>query len=127
MESLGAQAAAIVSGEEGLDELSTAGPSVVLTVGDVSLPARLVPEDAGLPRHPLSAIRGGDPAYNAVALRRMLSGEAGAYRDAVVLNAAAALVIAGRTEDLVDGAEMAAEAIDGGAANRLLDAWIAYA
>ena len=127
MESLGAEAAAIVSGEEGLDELSTAGPSVVLTVGDVSLPARLVPEDAGLPRHPLSAIRGGDPAYNAVALRRMLSGEAGAYRDAVVLNAAAALVIAGRTEDLVDGAEMAAEAIDGGAANRLLDAWIAYA
>jgi anthranilate phosphoribosyltransferase len=125
--SLGAEAAAVVSGEEGIDELSTAGPSVVVTVGSISLPDQLTPDDAGLPRHPLSAIRGGDPAYNAFALRRLFGGEAGAYRDAVLLNAAAAFVVAGRTDDLVEGADLAAQSLDTGAANRLLDAWIAYA
>jgi anthranilate phosphoribosyltransferase len=127
MESLGAEAAAVVSGEEGLDELSTAGPSVVLSVGAINLPDQLVPEDADLPRHPLAAIRGGDPAYNALRLRQLLAGQHDAYRDAVLLNAAAALVIAGRVDALPDGMRIAAEAIDSGAANRLLDAWIAYA
>jgi anthranilate phosphoribosyltransferase len=60
-------------------------------------------------------------------LRQLLGGQADAYRDAVLLNAAMALVIAGRTDDLTEGAGMAAEALDSGAANRLLDAWIAYA
>ena len=127
MESLGADAAAVVSGEEGLDELSTAGPSVVRNVGAMNLPDQLVPEDAHLPRHPLEAIRGGDPAYNALRLRQLLAGQVDAYRDAVLLNAAAALVVAGSTDSLPDGAQIAAEAIDSGAANRLLDAWIAYA
>ena len=124
---LGAQAAAVVSGEENLDELSTAGASIVVNVGSANLPTRIVPEDAGLPRHPLAAIRGGDPAYNALALRRLLLGETGAYRDAVLLNAAAALMVAGRAANLVDGVEEAAEAIDGGLANTLLDCWIAFA
>ena len=126
LEQLGTEAALVVSGEEGLDELSSAGPSVAIGVGQVALPANITPEDAGLPRHPLSAIRGGDPAHNAAALRRLLQGETGAYRDAVLLNAAAALVVAGRTHDLVDGAAIAAEAIDNTAANTLLDRWIAY-
>ncbi len=126
LEQLGTEAALVVSGEEGLDELSSAGPSVALSVGQVALPASITPEDAGLPRHPLSAIRGGDPVYNAAALRRLLQGEAGAYRDAVLLNAAAALVVAGRTKDLVDGAQIAAEAIDSNTAATLLDRWIAY-
>jgi anthranilate phosphoribosyltransferase len=126
LEQLGTEAALVVSGEEGLDELSSAGPSIALAVGQVSLPASIAPEDAGLPRHPLAAIRGGDPAHNAAALRRLLQGETGAYRDAVLLNAAAALVIAGRTQDLVEGAQIAAEAIDSNAANTLLDRWIAY-
>ena len=126
LEQLGTEAALVVSGEEGLDELSSAGPSVAIGVGQVTLPANITPEDAGLPRHPLSAIRGGDPAHNAAALRRLLQGERGAYRDAVLLNAAAALVVAGRTHDLVDGAAIAADAIDNTAANTLLDRWIAY-
>lgn len=123
---LGTEAALIVSGEEGLDELSCAGPSVAESIGDIDLPKRIVPEDAGLPRQPLSAIRGGDPADNAIALRHLLSGEACAYRDAVLLNAAAALVLAGTCERLPDGAARAAEAIDSGAANDLLDRWIAW-
>ncbi len=124
---LGTESAAVISGEEGLDEISGAGPTIVMRVGDVALPDRIVPEDAGLPRYPLAEIRGGDPEYNALALRRLLAGDVGAYRDAVLLNAAAALVVAGTATDLKDGANIAAEAIDTQKANALLDAWIAYA
>lgn len=123
---LGTECAAVISGEEGLDELSTEGVSIAVNVGTATLPGRIVPEDAGLPRHPLAAIRGGDPAYNALALRRLLQGEHGAYRDAVVLNAAAALMIGGAADTLTDGAARAAEAIDKGLANRLLDCWIDF-
>ncbi|MBB5713947.1 anthranilate phosphoribosyltransferase [Sphingomonas aerophila] len=126
LEQLGTEAALVVSGEEGLDELSGAGPSVAVSVGAISLPGRIAPEDAGLPRSPVSAIRGGDPAHNAMALRLLLTGEQGPYRDAVLLNAAAALVVAGRVTALADGARQAAEALDCGQANALLDRWIAY-
>ncbi|WP_394646449.1 anthranilate phosphoribosyltransferase [uncultured Sphingomonas sp.] len=123
---LGSDAAAVVAGEEGLDEISGAGATRVETVGDVPLPPRIVPEDAGVARHPTIAIRGGDPAYNAAALRRLLGGEPGAYRDAVLLNAAAALVLAGRQTELRAAAAQAAEAIDAGHASLLLDRWIAW-
>ncbi len=126
LEQLGTERAAVISGEEGLDELSTAGPSLAVNVGSADLPRRIVPEDAGLPRHPLAAIRGGDPAYNAAALRRLLDGDPGAYRDAVLLNAAAALVVAAHCTTLTTGAIAAAAAIDDGAARALLDRWIAY-
>jgi anthranilate phosphoribosyltransferase len=126
LEQLGTTRAAVISGEEGLDELSTAGPSIAVNVGSATLPRTIVPEDAGLPRHPLAAIRGGDPAYNAAALRRLLAGEAGAYRDAVLLNAAAALVVADHSPHLTAGAHAAAAALDDGRAGALLDAWIAY-
>ncbi len=119
-------AALVVSGEEGLDELSGAGPSIVESIGAITLPQRIMPEDAGLPRHPIAALRGGDPAHNAAALRRLLLGEKGAYRDAVLLNAAAALMVAGRVDSLADGAEEAREVLDNGLANTLLDCWIAY-
>jgi anthranilate phosphoribosyltransferase len=125
MELLGAETALIVSGEEGLDEISGAGPTIVVPVG-MTMADRIVPEDAGLPRHPISAIRGGDAAHNAAALRALLKGEKSPYRDAVLLNAAAALLIADTATDLIDGAERAAEVIDSGAADRLLDQWIAY-
>jgi anthranilate phosphoribosyltransferase len=124
---LGTEAAFVVSGEEGLDELSGAGPSIVVSIGSAELPRQVTPDDAALPRHPLAAIRGGDPAYNAQRLRALLDGEGGAYRDAVLLNAAAALVLAGTDTHLTDAASRAADAIDSGAAARLLDAWIAYA
>ncbi len=126
LEQLGTERAAVIAGEEGLDELSTAGPSLAVNVGSADLPRRIVPEDAGLPRHPLAAIRGGDPAYNAAALRRLLDGERGAYRDAVLFNAAAALVVAAHSPSLSAGAIAAATAIDDGAAAALLDRWIAY-
>lgn len=122
---LGSEAALVVSGEEGLDEVSGAGPTVVEAIGGATLPARIVPEDAGLPRHPIAAIRGGDPAHNAVALRRLLQGERGAYRDAVLLNAAVALTLVGET--LHSGVARAAAALDEGRAETLLDRWIAWA
>jgi anthranilate phosphoribosyltransferase len=125
LDQLGVAGAAIVAGEEGLDELSPEGASIAVSIGDVRLPARIVPEDAGLQRHPLSALRGGDAAENAAALRRLLQGERGAYRDAVLLNAAAAFVVAGEAIDLREGAEEAAETIDKGLAKALLDCWIA--
>jgi anthranilate phosphoribosyltransferase len=123
---LGTEAGLIVSGEEGLDELSGAGPSIAVSIGALALPDHIAPEDAGLPRHPIAALHGGDPYYNAAALRRLLLGEHGAYRDAVLLNAAAALIVAGNADTLVDGAARAATALDSGAANALLDRWIAY-
>ena len=125
LEQLGTEAALVVSGEEGLDEVSGAGPTVAVAIGDVAVGHRIVPEDAGVPRHPIEAIRGGDPEHNALALRRLLNGEHGAYRDAVLLNAATALALVG--EPMESGASRAAEAIDSGAARDLLDRWIAWA
>ena len=123
MRLLGTERAMIVSGMEGLDELSIAGPSRVAAIG-MDVPGTLTPADAGLPAHPLDAIRGGDAAYNADALRRLVMGEQGAYRDAVVLNAGAALWLAGMAPDLRAGAEEAGETIDKGLANALLNCWI---
>jgi anthranilate phosphoribosyltransferase len=114
----------LVSGDEPLDEISVCGPSTCLTVG--TDPIRISPEDIGLPCHTPDALRGGDAAYNADALRRLLAGETGAYRDAVLINAAAALMVAGHAEDWAAGMEEAAEAIDKGLAKALLDCWIAY-
>lgn len=124
MELLGTEAALIVSGAEGLDEISIEGTSYMAAIGLPPLPAELRPEDAGLPSHPLEDLRGGDAAYNAAALKRLLLGESGAYRDAVLLNSAAALLMAGQAEDWFEGVEEAAEAIDKGLAKALLDCWI---
>jgi anthranilate phosphoribosyltransferase len=124
MQLLGTERAMIVSGEEGLDELSIAGPSRVATIGIEGIAGSITPEDAGLPRHSLDAIRGGDAEFNAMALRRLLMGESGAYRDAVLLNAAGALIVAGEARNWQDGVEEAAEALDKGLAKALLDCWI---
>ncbi|KQM65104.1 anthranilate phosphoribosyltransferase [Sphingomonas sp. Leaf17] len=126
LEQLGTEAALVVSGAEGLDELSGAGPSIAIPVGRVRIARDIVPEDAGLSRHPTTDLTGGDAAHNAAALRALLRGGHGAYRDAVLLNAAAALIVADRASSLVDGASLAAEALDSGAADALLDRWIAY-
>ncbi|MEZ5708849.1 MAG: anthranilate phosphoribosyltransferase [Blastomonas sp.] len=127
MAELGTDYSMIVSGEEGLDELSLAGGNLLAEVrGTAIRHRRILPEDAGLPHHPVSAIRGGDAQYNAAALRSLLEGEHGPYRDAVLFNAAAALMVAGEADDLHSGVEEAAEAIDKGLANALLNCWIAY-
>lgn len=122
---VGCGAAIVVGGEEGLDELSIEGPSVVASIGVPNVPKVIVPADAGLASHALEELRGGDATYNAAALRRLLDGERGAYRDAVLLNSAAALVLAGEASDWRDGAEEAAEVIDKGLAKALLECWIA--
>ncbi len=121
---LGTADAMLVAGHEPLDELSVGGPSTVLRLGET--PVEITPEHVGLTRHPLVALRGGDAAFNAAALRRMLRGEAGAYRDAVLFNAAGALIVSGHVRDWQEGVEEAAEALDRGLANTLLDCWIAY-
>ena len=122
---LGTEHSFVVSGEDSLDELSLATGNVIADVAGDAITARQVrAADAGLAIHPLAAIRGGDPAHNAVALRRLLQGEAGAYRDAVLFNAAGALIVAGHAADWHEGVEEAAEAIDRGLAKALLDCWI---
>ncbi len=127
LEMLGTEHSLIVSGDEGLDELSLAGGNEVADIGaDGVIMKRWSAKDAGLPHHPIEAIRGGDAAFNAAALRRLLQGETGPYRDAVLLNAAAALLIAGEVESLAEGAEEAAEALDKGLANALLNCWIEF-
>jgi anthranilate phosphoribosyltransferase len=116
--------AMVVSGEEGLDEISISGPSRVATIGINAVANRVAPEEAGLARYLAEALRGGDAAFNAAALRRLLQGEEGAYRDAVLLNAAGALIVADEVSDWRHGVEEAAEAIDKGLVNALLDCWI---
>ncbi len=121
---LGTEAAIIVSGAEGLDELSIAGTSYMATVGLPGVGTEISPDNMGLMPHPLEALRGGEADYNAAALRRLLIGEPGAYRDAVLLNSAAALIVADEVDDWYAGVEEAAEAIDKGLAKTLLDCWI---
>jgi anthranilate phosphoribosyltransferase len=125
---LGTTRSMIVSGDEGLDELSLAGGNEVARIedGEVRM-GRVDATEAGLPAAPVEAIRGGDAAHNAARLRALLMGEPGPYRDAVLLNSAAALIVAGEVERWEDGVEEAAEAIDKGLAKALLDCWIATA
>ena len=114
---LGSEKAWLVHGSDGTDELSIAGPSAVAALEDGKIHEfTLHPEDAGLPVHPFAAILGGSPADNAAAFRALLDGAVGAYRDAVLLNAAAALVVADKALTLREGAEMARASIDTGAA-----------
>ncbi|MEO1647416.1 MAG: anthranilate phosphoribosyltransferase [Pseudomonadota bacterium] len=118
----------IVSGDEGLDELSLAGGNEVAIVTDNTFAmSRLAPDDAGLPNAPINAIRGDDATFNAAALKRLLDGETSAYRDAVLFNAAGALDVAGVGENWVERVSVAAEALDSGRARDLLARWIELA
>ena len=121
---LGGDAALIVSGNEGLDEISIAGPSRLAAINLAGIGDEITPDAAGLPCHPLEAMRGGDAQYNASALRSLLHGKAGAYRDAVLINTAGALIVAGEASNWREGVGEAAEAIDKGLAKALLDCWI---
>jgi anthranilate phosphoribosyltransferase len=117
---LGTEAAWLVHGQ-GLDEIALSGETQVVALqGGAIREFTIAPEDAGLRRAPPEAIRGGEPAENAIALTALLEGAPGPYRDIVLLNAAAALVVAGRDTDLASGAARAAAAIDSGAASAVL-------
>ena len=113
---LGSSHAWLVHGQ-GLDELTVAGENHVVALENGTISERIVTaEDAGLQRSPVAAIKGGEPPENARALLALLEGAPGPYRDTVVLNSAAALVVAGRADGLMDGAGQAAAAIGDGAA-----------
>ena len=118
---LGSEKAWLVHGSDGTDEISICGSTwvAVLEHGKVT-DTEIGPEDAGLPVHPFSKIVGGTPAENAAALRALLDGEKSAYRDAVLLNTAAALVVADKASDLKQGVGMAEQSIDSGAAKEKL-------
>ncbi|WP_323764966.1 anthranilate phosphoribosyltransferase [Marinovum sp.] len=114
---LGSERAWLVHGSDGTDELSIAGVSWVAALENGAVADREIhPEDAGLPEHPFEAILGGAPEANGRAFAALLDGELSAYRDAVLLNAAAALVVAETAPDLKTGVELAAQSIDSGAA-----------
>ncbi len=118
---LGAERAWTVHGQ-GLDELTTTGVSRVVEWRDGALRRfEVSPEDAEVPRATLADLRGGDPDENAKALRDLLHGKTGAYRDVVLLNAAALFVVADRAPDLVEGARLAAQSLDEGLALKALD------
>ena len=122
LKALGSSNACIVHGLDGLDEVSISDATQVAILADGVITTReLVPEEAGLARRPLAEIRGGDAAHNAVALRRLLDGEPGAYRDIVLLNAGAALLVAGRVTDVKSGVALAARSLDSGAARQKLE------
>ena len=121
-----AVAAWVVHGADGLDELSTTGTSFVATIKGGDLRSfDLNPEDAGLPRASVADLKGADPAYNATRLRALLDGQKDPYRDIVLYNAAAALIVAGRADTLKLGVDLAAREIDSGRARATLDKLIA--
>ncbi|MDE2265034.1 MAG: anthranilate phosphoribosyltransferase [Alphaproteobacteria bacterium] len=118
---LGAERAWVVHGNDGLDEITTTDITHVAVLDAGRVTARIVgPDDIGAPRATLDSLKGGSADVNAAAVRRLFDGETGPYRDIVLLNAAAALIVAGKTDDLRSGAEMAAKVIDTGAAKNTL-------
>ena len=122
LKALGAEKAWLVHGGDGTDELSIAGMSWIAALEGGEIAEReLHPEDAGLPVRPFEEILGGTPEENARAFAALLAGEPSAYRDAVLLNSAAALVVADKAGSLKEGVEMAAASIDSGAAKAKIE------
>ena len=115
----------LVHGSDGLDEITTTGPTHVVELRDGNLREfEISPEQFDLPRASAAELKGGDPGYNAEALRTLFDGAVGPYRDIVRMNAAAALVVAGKAQDMAQGMALAAEALDFGHAREKLDALI---
>lgn len=111
----------VVHGSDGLDEITVTGPSFVAQIANGDLRSfEVTPEQAGLKRHDSKDLLGSDPAYNAAAMHALFDGAHGAYRDIVLLNTAATLIVADKAADLREGAVMAAEAIDSGKAKQTL-------
>ena len=117
LKNLGSEAVWVVHGSDGLDEITLTGPTFVAALENGAIRSfEISPEDVGLKRVAGEALKGGDAAANAVALRNVLTGKPSAYRDVALLNAAAALVVAGRAKDLKEGLALGVQSIDGGAA-----------
>ena len=126
LQRLDSQHALVVHGEDGFDEVSITGPTLVAELVDSGIRRyTIAPEDAGLPRYDIRNLRGGTPEQNASELRRVLEGASGALRDFVLINCAAALVAGDAAANLAEGVRMAAKSIDSGAAAAKLDAFVA--
>lgn len=120
-----AVAAWVMHGDSGLDEISTTGPTFVCQIKNGNLTSfDVTPEDAGLPRARLKDIVGGGPEHNAAEVRALLDGKTGPYRDIVLLNAAAAFIVADKVKTLREGVALGAEVIDSGKAKATLDALV---
>jgi anthranilate phosphoribosyltransferase len=126
LKNLGSDCVWVVHGSDGLDEITTAGPTSVAALENGKIRAfEITPQDAGLPQAKPEALRGGDAEHNAKALLEVLKGHASAFRDVAILNAAAALVVAGKAKELKEGAALARKSIDSGEAEGSLDRLIA--
>jgi len=122
LKNLGSESIWVVHGSDGLDEITTSGATSVAALENGQIRTfEITPEDAGLPRAKPEALRGGDAERNAKALLDVLKGKPGPFRDVAILNAAAALVVAGKAKDLKEGAALAAKSIDSGEAEGKLD------
>ncbi len=122
MNKLGSEAVWVTHGEGGLDEITPTGTTWVAELKDGQVTSfEIEPEDAGVKRRLLEDLKGGDADYNAKALRAVLAGEHNAFRDAAVMTAGAALLVAGKATDLKDGVAQAEAAIDAGSAMKVLD------
>lgn len=126
LNNLGSESIWVVHGSDGLDEITTTGPTSVAELKSGKIRTfEVSPEDVGLPRAKPNAFKGGDAEYNARALLDVLKGKAGPFRDVSIFNAAAALIVAGIAKDLKEGAALAAKSIDSGEAEGRLDRLIA--
>ncbi|MGP9810772.1 anthranilate phosphoribosyltransferase [Rhodopseudomonas sp. NSM] len=126
LKNLGSESIWVVHGSDGLDEITLSGPTAVAELKNGEIKTfEISPEDAGLPRAPADALKGGDAEANAVALRAVLEGMPGPYRDVALLNAAATLIVAGKAKDLKEGVALGAQSIDSGAAEARLKKLIA--
>ena len=126
LKNLGSESIWVVHGSDGLDEITTSGPTSVAALENGKIRTfEITPEDAGLSRSKPEALRGGDAEFNARALLDVLKGKSGPYRDVSILNAAAALIVAGKAKDLKQGAMVAAKSIESGEAEGRLDRLIA--
>ncbi len=121
LRNLGSDSAWVVHGSDGMDEITTTGPSTVAELKNGKIRVfEVTPEEAGLRRASIEELKGGNPAENAAAIRRLFDGEAGAYRDIVLLNAAAALIVSGKASNLKEGVAAAANIVDSGSAKETL-------
>ncbi len=121
LKALGSERVWLVHGSDGLDEITTTGPTHVVELNDGAIKSfDIAPEDIGVSRATLADLKGGDPSHNAAALTAVLDGARGPYRDIAIFNSAAALVVAGKARDLKEGAAAAAKSIDEGAARAAL-------
>ena len=126
LRNLGSDSVWVVHGSDGLDEITLTGPTFVSALQNGEIRSfEVTPEDVGLPRCGADGLRGGDAEANAIALQSVLDGMPSPYRDVALLNAAAALVVAGRAKDLKEGVAIGARSIDSGAATARLKHLIA--